>query len=190
MPPPQRHGWPSAESLPKNRSTTMAKLASLDDLLVHELQDIYHAEQQILKALPKMIEAAGAPELRSAFEEHLRQTEGQVRRLEEAFRLLGKEAKGEKCEAMAGIIKEGQKMMAEDADASVMDAALIAAAQKVEHYEIASYGCVATYAQMLGYHKVHDLLGQTLSEEEATDEKLTALAESLINVRAERGAGS
>lgn len=168
----------------------MAKLASLDDLLLHEMRDIYNAEQQILKALPKMIEAAGAQELRAAFEEHLRQTEGQVRRLEEAFRLLGKDAKGEKCDAMAGIIKEGEKVMNENIEPSVLDAALIASAQKVEHYEIATYGCVATYAQMLGYDKVHDLLGQTLSEEEATDEKLSALAESLINVRAERGAGS
>jgi ferritin-like metal-binding protein YciE len=165
----------------------MAKLSSLDDLLIHELQDIYDAEHQILKALPKMIEATEAPELKDAFQLHLRQTEGHVRRLEEAFRLLGKDAKGQKCAGMVGIITEGEKAMKERMEPSVMDAALIAAAQKVEHYEIASYGCVATYAEMLGYNQVHDLLGQNLSEEEATDEKLSALAESLINVEAERG---
>ena len=118
----------------------MAKLKSLDDLLVHELQDIYHAEGQILKALPKMIKAASHPELQAAFEEHLAQTEGQVERLEQAFKLLGVPAKAKKCDGMAGLIEEGKKMMEEDAAPSVMDAALIAAAQKVEHYEIASYG--------------------------------------------------
>lgn len=163
----------------------MAKLKSLDDLLVHELQDIYHAEGQILRALPKMIKAANHPELRAAFEEHREQTEGQVERLEQAFKLLGIPAKGKKCDGMAGLIEEGKKMMEEDAEPSVMDAALIAAAQKVEHYEIASYGCVCTYAEMLGYEQVHGLLGQNLEEEETTDEKLTVLAESVINVEAE-----
>jgi len=165
----------------------MAKLKSLDDLLVHELQDIYNAEGQILKALPKMIKAASHPELQSAFEEHLEQTEGQVERLDQVFKLLGVPAKGKKCEGMAGLLEEGKKTMEEDALPSVMDAALIAAAQKVEHYEIASYGCVCTYAEMLGYEQVHDLLGQTLDEEEATDEKLSALAENVINVDAEEG---
>jgi ferritin-like metal-binding protein YciE len=168
----------------------MAKLKSLDDLLVHELQDIYHAEGQILKALPRMVKAASHPELRAAFEEHLEQTEGQVERLEQAFNLLGIPAKGKKCEGMAGVIEEGRKMMEEDAQPSVMDAALIAAAQKVEHYEIASYGCVCTYAELLGYEQVHDLLGQNLEEEETTDEKLTVLAESVINVEAEEAADS
>ncbi|HEU4697916.1 MAG TPA: ferritin-like domain-containing protein [Gemmatimonadales bacterium] len=167
----------------------MAKLSSLDDLLVHEMKDVYDAEHQILKALPKMIDATSTPELQNAFQLHLQQTEGHVRRLEEAFRLLGKEAKREKCAGMAGIIAEGEKMMGENMEPGVADAAIIAAAQKVEHYEIASYGCLATYAEMLGYNQVHDLLGQNLSEEEATDEKLTALAESLVNVEAERGAG-
>ena len=165
----------------------MARLNSLDDLLVHELQDIYHAEGQILKALPKMIKAASHPELQAAFEEHLAQTEGQVERLEQAFKLLGVPAKAKKCDGMAGLLEEGRKMMEEDAASSVMDAALIAAAQKVEHYEIASYGCVCTYAEMLGYDQVHDLLGQNLDEEETTDERLTALAESVINVDAEEG---
>jgi ferritin-like metal-binding protein YciE len=165
----------------------MPKLKSLDDLLVHELQDIYNAEGQILRALPKMIKAASHPELQSAFEEHLEQTEGQVERLDQVFKLLGVPAKGKKCEGMAGLLEEGKKTMEEDALPSVMDAALIAAAQKVEHYEIASYGCVCTYAEMLGYDQVHDLLGQTLDEEEATDEKLSALAENVINVDAEEG---
>jgi ferritin-like metal-binding protein YciE len=163
----------------------MAKLKSLDDLLVHELQDIFDAEKQITKALPKMIKAASHPELQAAFEEHLEQTEGQIERLHQVFKLLGLPAKGKKCDGMAGLIEEGKKILEEDAVPSVKDAALIAAAQKVEHYEIASYGCVCTYAEMLGYEQVHDLLGQTLDEEETTDEKLSVLAESLINVEAE-----
>lgn len=163
----------------------MAKLNSLDDLLVHELQDIYHAEGQILKALPKMIKAASHPELQTAFEEHLQQTEGQVGRLEQVFKLLGVPVKGKKCEGMAGLIEEGKRVMEEDADPAVRDAALIAAAQKVEHYEIAAYGCVCTYADMLGYDQVHDLLGLNLDEEETTDERLSALAETVINVEAE-----
>ena len=153
----------------------MAKLSSLDDLLVHELQDIYHAEGQILKALPRMTKAATNPDLKAAFEEHRVQTEGPV--------------KGKKCEGMAGLIEEGKKMLEEDAEPEVLDAALIAAAQKVEHYEIAAYGCVCTYAEMLGYDEAHELLGQTLDEEETTDERLTALAESVINVEAEEGSG-
>jgi ferritin-like metal-binding protein YciE len=165
----------------------MAKLNSLDDLLVHELQDIYNAEAQILKALPKMIKAVSHPDLQRAFEEHLEQTEGQVERLDQVFKLLGVPAKGRKCEGMAGLIEEGKTVMEQDADPAVLDAALIAAAQKVEHYEIASYGCVCTYAEMLGYDQVHDLLGQNLEEEETTDEKLTDLAETVINVEAEEG---
>ena len=159
----------------------MGKLASLDDLLVHDLQDIYHAENQILKALPRMVKAATHPDLKRAFENHRQQTEGQVRRLEQAFKLLGVPARGKKCEGMAGLLEEGRKMMEEDAEAPVMDAALISAAQKVEHYEIASYGCVCTYAEMLGYDQVHDLLGQNLDEEETTDQQLTSLAETVIN---------
>jgi ferritin-like metal-binding protein YciE len=163
----------------------MAKLKSLDDLLVHELQDIFDAEKQITKALPKMIKATTDTELQAAFEEHLEQTEGQIERLEQVFKLLGLPAKGKKCDGMAGLIEEGKKMMEENAEPAVKDAALIAAAQKVEHYEIASYGCLCTYAEMLGYEQVHELLGQNLDEEETTDEKLTVLAESVINVEAE-----
>jgi ferritin-like metal-binding protein YciE len=164
----------------------MAKLSSLDDLLVHELQDIYHAEGQILKALPKMIKAATSGELKAAFEEHRLQTQVQVERLDQVFQLLGLPAKGKKCDGMAGLLEEGKKTMAQDAEPAVLDAALIASAQKVEHYEIAAYGCVCTYAEMLGYDQVHDLLGQNLDEEETTDQRLTALAESVINPQAEK----
>ena len=162
----------------------MPKLASLDDLLVHELQDIYHAEHQILTALPTMIEAATHPDLKDAFEAHQHQTEGQVRRLEQAFNLLGVPAKGKQSDGMAGLLAEGKRTIEADAEPPVLDAALIAAAQKVEHYEIASYGCVCTYAEMLGYDQVHELLGQTLDEEETTDQRLTALAEQVINQEA------
>src|SRR6185312_7388043 len=150
----------------------MPKLSSLDDLLVHEMQDIYNAEGQILKALPKMVKAASNPDLKRAFEEHRVQTESQVDRLEQAFKLLGVPGKGRKCEGMAGLLEEGKKTMEQEAEEAVLDAALIAAAQKVEHYEIASYGCICTYAEMLGYDQVHELLGQTLDEEETTDQKL------------------
>jgi ferritin-like metal-binding protein YciE len=131
-----------------------------------------------------MTKAATYPELKQAFEAHRQQTEGQVKRLEQVFKLLGVPARGRKCDGMAGLLEEGKKMMEEDAEAAVMDAGLIAAAQKVEHYEIASYGCVCTYAEMLGYDQVHELLGQNLDEEETTDQKLTALAESVINQEA------
>lgn len=163
----------------------MAKLSSLDDLLVHELQDIYHAEGQVLKALPKMAKAASHPDLKSAFEEHRLQTQGQAERLEQVFKLLGVPVKSHKCDGMAGLLEEGKKLMEQDAEPSVRDAALIASAQKVEHYEIASYGCVCTYAEMLGYDQVHELLGQNLDEEETTDQRLTELAESVINPEAE-----
>ncbi len=163
------------------------KLESLRDLLVEQLQDLYDAESRITKALPKMAKAATSPALKAAFEKHLAETEGQVKRLEQVFKVLGHPVKGKKCEGMAGLIGEGKKIMEEDAEPSVLDAALIAAAQKVEHYEIAAYGCVCTYAEMLGYEEAHELLGQNLDEEETTDEKLTALAESVINVEAELG---
>jgi ferritin-like metal-binding protein YciE len=163
----------------------MAKLSSLDDLLVHELQDIYNAEGQILKALPRMVKAASNPDLKRAFEEHRAQTENHVARLEQVFKLLGHPVKGKKCEGMAGLLDEGKKVMEQDAEPEVLDAALIAAAQKVEHYEIASYGCVCTYAEMLGHDEAHELLGQNLDDEESTDQRLTALAETVINPAAE-----
>ena len=158
----------------------MPRLASLDDLLVHELRNIYHAEGQILEVLPMMVKAATHPDIKHALETHRQQTEGQVRRLERAFMLLGVSAKRRTCEGMAGLFEEVRQILDEDADSAVIDVALIAAAQKVAHYEIAAYGTVCTYAEMLGYDQVHELLGQNLDEEETTDQKLTALAESAI----------
>jgi ferritin-like metal-binding protein YciE len=132
-----------------------------------------------------MTKTASNAELKAAFEEHRIQTEGQVTRLEQVFELLGISPKGRKCEGMAGLLEEGKKVIEQDADAAVKDAALIAAAQKVEHYEIAAYGCLCTYAEMLGYDQVHELLGRNLDEEETTDQRLTALAEGVINPEAE-----
>jgi ferritin-like metal-binding protein YciE len=131
-----------------------------------------------------MVKAASSEELKAAFEEHISVTEEQVERLEKIFKGLDKAPKGKKCKAMEGIIEEGKELMEEDAEPEVMDAALIAAAQKVEHYEIASYGCVRTYANMLGYDDAAELLQQTLDEEAETDKKLTSLAESMVNERA------
>lgn len=161
------------------------KLDSLQDLYVDELKDLYNAEHQLLKALPKMAKAASAPELRKAFERHLKETEGQIKRLDRIFKKLDTNPKGKKCKAMEGLIEEGKDLMAEEADPAVMDAALIAAAQRVEHYEMAGYGCVRTYARLLGYDDAADLLQQTLDEEGATDHKLTELAETVINVEAQ-----
>jgi ferritin-like metal-binding protein YciE len=161
------------------------KLESLQDLLVSELKDIYSAENQILKALPKMAKAAASDDLKAAFKTHLEETKGQVERLEQIFELLEASPRGKKCKAMAGLIEEGSELLGEDADPYVLDAALIAAAQKVEHYEIASYGCVRTWAQELGFDEVVELLEATLDEEKATDEKLTELAESHVNAEAE-----
>jgi ferritin-like metal-binding protein YciE len=158
----------------------MPRLASLDDLLVHELQDIYDAEGQILEALPRMVEAATRPDLKHALEIHRLQTESQVHRLEQAFVLLGVPAKRRTCEGMAGLLEEASQLLGEGVHSPVMDVALIAAAQKIEHYEIAAYGAVCTYAEMLGYDQAHELLGQSLDEEETTDQKLTALAESAM----------
>jgi ferritin-like metal-binding protein YciE len=165
----------------------MPKLTSLDELFVHELQDTYHAESQILKALPKMAQAASHPELKRAFEAHLKETHLHIRRLERVFTLLGLPAIGTPCDGMAGLLKEGEKITKEDAEPEVLDAALIAAAQRVEHYEIASYGCLCTYAEMLGYDTAHALLGKTLDEEETTDMTLTELAEAVINPHAVEG---
>src|SRR6476660_4815156 len=137
-------------------------LESLRDLYIEELRDLYNAENQLVKALPKMAKAASAPELRAAFEEHLAVTEGQVERLDQIFEKLGERATGKKCVAMEGLIEEGKELMKEEAEPSVLDAALISAAQKVEHYEIAGYGCVRTYAQRLGRDDDADLLQATL----------------------------
>jgi ferritin-like metal-binding protein YciE len=157
------------------------KLESLKDLYVAELQDVYDAETQITKALPKMAKAASTPELQAAFHEHLRQTEQQISRLEQIFSGHGLPARGKTCKGMQGLIEEGQEMMKEKADPSVMDAALISAAQKVEHYEIASYGTLRTFANLLGLQQDVQLLQTTLDEEGNTDKKLTMLAERLVN---------
>jgi ferritin-like metal-binding protein YciE len=162
------------------------KLANLQDLLKHELMDLYNAEQQILKGLPKMAKAATAPELKKAFEEHHTQTEKHVKRLEQVFEQIGQEAKGKTCKAMQGLIAEGDELVKEDADPAVLDAGLIAAAQRIEHYEIAAYGTARTYANTLGHHQAARLLQQTLDEEGVTDKKLTQLAERTINIEAER----
>jgi ferritin-like metal-binding protein YciE len=162
------------------------KLASLQDLLVEQLQDLHDAENQILKALPKMAKAASAPELRQAFEEHLEQSRIHVERLDRVFKEIGAKSKGKPCKAMQGLIAEGEEMIKEKAEPEVRDAGLIAAAQRVEHYEIAGYGCVRTYAAQLGQKQAAQLLQQTLDEEGTTDKKLTQLAERLINLEAER----
>ncbi len=160
------------------------KLNSLHDLYLMELKDLYNGEQQIIKALPTMAENANSPELRSAFEQHLEQTRTHVDRLEQIFRKLDETPKGQKCKGLSGIIDEGEDMMDEDAPPSVADAALISAAQRVEHYEIAAYGTVRTYARHLGFEDQAQLLDQTLREESETDKKLTSLAESYINEEA------
>lgn len=155
------------------------KLESLKELYVSELQDLYDAENQILQALPKMAQAASSNRLRSAFQEHEQQTRGQVDRLDRIFQQIGANPRGKKCKGVAGLIAEGQELMKEDAEPVVRDAGLIAAAQKVEHYEIAGYGTVRTYAQMLGENDACRLLQETLNEEGETDKKLTAIAERI-----------
>lgn len=157
----------------------MAKMKSLEDFLMEELKDLYSAEKQLTKALPKMAKAANSEELKQAFEEHLKETEGQVARLEKISKITGKSLAGKKCKAMEGLVEEGKEIMEEDCTPEVRDVALIAAAQKVEHYEIASYGCAKTYARLLGYSEVEELLEETQQEESAADEKLTALSEEL-----------
>ncbi|MBI5929901.1 MAG: ferritin-like domain-containing protein [Chloroflexi bacterium] len=155
------------------------KLKSLHDLLVDEMKDIYDAEQQLTKALPKMVKAASAPVLKKAFEDHLAVTEGHVNRLEKAFQKLETKATRKTCEAMKGLIEEGQSVIEEEAEPSVKDAALIAAAQKVEHYEIATYGTLRTFANQLGYSEVATLFQATLDEEADADEILTQCAQHI-----------
>ena len=163
----------------------MAKIESLNELLEEELKDIYSAEKQLLKALPKMAKKATSEELVAALEEHLEVTQGHVARLEEVFEALGKPAKAKTCKAMQGLIEEATEMMEEDADDAVMDAAIISSAQKVEHYEIASYGTVRTWARLCGEEEAADLLQETLDEEGEADQKLTELAENFVNPEAE-----
>jgi len=159
-------------------------MQTLNDLFEDELKDIYSAEKQLVKALPKMAKAATSDDLRSGFEEHLEQTKGHVERIERVFELLEKTARAKKCKAMEGLIEEGSELMEEKAEPEVMDAALIAAAQKVEHYEIATYGTLVTWAKQLGLEEAAGLLQDTLDEEKDTDMKLTQLAETEINAAA------
>jgi ferritin-like metal-binding protein YciE len=163
------------------------EMESLRDLYLEELKDVYNAEKQLLKALPRMARAATHDELRTAFEDHLNVTEEQVRRLETIFDDLGKPARGKKCVGMEGLIAEGKEMMEEDMEPEVLDAALISAAQRVEHYEIAAYGTLRTYARQLGFDNHADLLQQTLNEEGEADKLLTQIAESAVNIDAEVG---
>lgn len=157
----------------------MESLENLSDLFVHELRDLYDAEQQLIRALPELAQAANSDELRKGFEQHLAETRGHAQRLEQLFKALGEEPKGKSCKAMAGLIAEAKELLDEDMDPDVLDAALIVAAQKVEHYEIAGYGSVSTFARILGYNDALKLLKSTIAEEEATDKKLTQLSEQL-----------
>jgi len=160
------------------------KLDSLKNLYLEELRDLYNAETQILKALPKMAQAASASELQEGFRTHLRETEGQVGRLETIFKKLGQSPQGKTCQAMKGLLEEGEELMKQDAEPEVRDAGLIASAQRVEHYEIAGYGTVRSYARWLGETDAERLLQETLDEEGETDKKLTQLAEQLVNRQA------
>jgi ferritin-like metal-binding protein YciE len=166
--------------------TLMPKLMTLEDLLLDQLKDLYNAENQLTKALPKMAKAATNPELKKAFQTHLAQTEEHVSRLEEVFEAIGETAKGKLCHAMKGLIEEGSEAIKEDATPEVKDAALIAAAQRVEHYEIAGYGTVRTYAESLGHEAAAKLLQKTLDEEGETDKLLTKIAETAVNAAAEQ----
>jgi ferritin-like metal-binding protein YciE len=157
---------------------------SLNDLFVEQIEDIYDAEKRLTQALPKMAEAATSMELKNAFNTHLGETEGHVARLDNIFRQMGIEPKRETCAAMKGLISEGEDMIKAAGDPDVKDAALIAAAQRVEHYEIAAYGSLRTFAQRLGFNQAANLLQQTLNEEGAADKKLTRIAESSVNVMA------
>ena len=160
------------------------KLKTLENLFHHELKDLYSAETQLLKALPKMAKAATHEELKAGFTEHLEQTKGHVQRLEQIGESLELQLTGHKCKAMEGLVAEGSDLISEDAEDAVRDAGLIGAAQRVEHYEIAAYGTARALARCLGHDEAADLLGETLEEEKATDEKLTELAESAINAEA------
>jgi len=160
---------------------------NLREALVEEIRDLYNAEKQLVKALPKMAKGAESDELRDAFESHLEETEGQVTRLERVFELLDEKPRGKHCAGMAGIVEEGSEKLQEDLEGSVLDAVLIASAQKVEHYEIGAYGTAIAWAEALGLSDVVTVLNETLEEEKAADEKLSALAESGINQAATQG---
>jgi ferritin-like metal-binding protein YciE len=162
-----------------------SKMQTLEDLYMDHLKDLYSAEKQLVKALPKMAKNASSSDLQKAFQEHLRQTEKQVERIERIFSELNGSPRGKKCVGMEGLIEEGNEIMKEDAEPDVLDAGLIAAAQKVEHYEIASYGTVRAWAERLGYTRAAQLLQETLDEESMANEKLTQIAESHVNMEAQ-----
>lgn len=162
-----------------------SKMSTLEDLFIDSLKDLYSAEKQLVKALPKMAKKAQAPDLQRAFQEHLKQTEGQVERIERIFSDLEGSPRGKKCVGMEGLVEEGNEIMQEDAEPDVLDAGLIAAAQKVEHYEIASYGTARAWADRLGYNRAARLLQQTLDEESMANEKLTQIAETHVNMEAQ-----
>src|SRR4051812_12152853 len=166
-------------------SPAMAKRKTLDDLFHETLKDIYYAEKQILRALPKMAKAADSDDLRAAFEKHREETQGQVERLEQVFELIGKSARGKTCEAIVGIIDEGKEIMDDFEGSDALDAGLLAAAQAVEHYEISRYGTLKSWAEKLGLLEAAKLLDETLAEEKKTDEALTKLAESVVNAKAD-----
>ncbi len=163
------------------------QMNSLQDLYVHKLQDLYSAETQITQALPQMIEKVQNAELKQGMQMHLQQTQQHVQRLEQIMQKLGQQPGGVECQGMKGLIREGQEVLQQPSDQEVLEAGLIAAQQGVEHYEIAGYGCLCTYAELLGYDHAHDLLGQTLDDEETIDQKLTELTESVFNPQAVEG---
>jgi ferritin-like metal-binding protein YciE len=162
-----------------------SKMNTLEDLYIDLLKDLYSAERQLVKALPKMAKNAQSPDLKRAFQEHLKQTERQAERIERIFTEMGGSPRGKKCVGMEGLVEEGNEIMKEDAEPDVMDAGLIAAAQKVEHYEIAGYGTARAWAQRLGYDKAVRMLQETLDEESMANEKLTQIAESHVNMEAQ-----
>jgi ferritin-like metal-binding protein YciE len=164
-------------------------LDSLDKLFLEELKDVYNAEKQIVRALPRMAKAAESRELQQAFTQHLRETQGHVQRLERIFQGLDLTARGKKCKGMEGLLEEGKEILEQEGEGAVIDAALISAAQRVEHYEMAAYGCLRTYAQLLGYSDAEKLLQQTLNEEEAADQKLTQIGEGGVNQAAVAAGG-
>jgi ferritin-like metal-binding protein YciE len=159
------------------------KLENLEQLFLQELRDLYDAEDQITEALPKMIEAAHYPQLKNALQEHLEITRQQIQRLDQVFNILGEDASGQTCKGMKGVIKEGDEIISQGGDDATVDAGIISAAQRVEHYEMAGYGTVRTYAQLLGQQQIASLLQQTLDEEKEADEKLTEIARS-VNIEA------
>jgi ferritin-like metal-binding protein YciE len=160
----------------------------MEELFLHGLEDLYFAEKQIVKALPKMAKAVQSKELKKAMETHLEETKGQVKRLEQAFKLLGEKAKGEECPAIEGLIEEGENLMKETKDKAVVSAGLLAGAQAVEHYEIARYGTVVAWARLLGHEEVAELLEETLEEEKNADRILNEIALAEVNEKAERAA--